>query len=235
MASVVSAAPTMSNEDVLHALLAKWTELPQAEVDRCNSAFAEESTRYHAAVSGSLTAVEAQSGGSPKTSHAQKKKKDKTPPGPSPGSQAAVVVEAIMALHERGGSSLMAIDKWITTHSPRVNLPRQRLTAVVKRCIDHGFVTRCKNSFKVTAHAAKAMTRKPGKRGRPSGGGGGSGSRNAARNSPGGVGGGSSGGSGSGSGADLDGGEHPDDDHINQDGADDWLDEGSDDLDSLFL
>ena len=73
-----------------------------------------------------------------------------------------LVLQAIAALKERGGSSVPAISKWIKAN--KKDATDSNIKVAVKRCLKGGKLDKVKNSFKLSEAAKKAATKKPAKK-----------------------------------------------------------------------
>ena len=65
-----------------------------------------------------------------------------------------LVLQAVAALKERGGSSVPAIAKWIKAN--KKDATDSNIKVAVKRCLKGGKLDKVKNSFKLSGAAKKA-------------------------------------------------------------------------------
>eukprot|EP00934_Nitzschia_sp_Nitz4_P000477 Nitzschia sp. Nitz4//scaffold7_size249615//18182//19339//NITZ4_001139-RA/size249615-augustus-gene-0.18-mRNA-1//-1//CDS//3329558328//477//frame0 len=81
---------------------------------------------------------------------------------PSSNNMATIILikEAITALKDRTGSSPIAINKWIESEKKQTVKPHI-MKAALKRGVETGTLVKVKASYKVSAEAKKAATKKP--------------------------------------------------------------------------
>mmetsp|Transcript_13479 Transcript_13479/g.17029 ORF Transcript_13479/g.17029 Transcript_13479/m.17029 type:complete len:164 (-) Transcript_13479:172-663(-) len=70
-----------------------------------------------------------------------------------------LVIEAILALQDRTGSSVIAINKWIESEK-KSTIKKHVMKAALKSGVEKGLLVQVKNSYKVSADTKKAVKKK---------------------------------------------------------------------------